>query len=90
MKKLMFSIAVAVFALGTAAAAHDTATPHKTRGDCEAALAQINNVDRDWLATTFPGLFATYGDVMKHLHEDFQCEYNADDGLWYIVDHRFD
>jgi hypothetical protein len=90
MKKLSFAIALASIAIATGAAAHDTVTPHESRGDCESALAHINTEDRGWLAATFPQLFSSKGDVQKYLHDNFKCELNDDDGYWYIVDHRFD
>jgi len=89
MKATVSVLAATLLLAAVPAQAHDTTTPHATRGDCEKAMAEINIADREWLYATFPQLFDSRGKVMKHLTSDFQCEYNGADGNWYIVDHRF-
>lgn len=90
MKTLMICVAAGAACLASSATAHDTITPHDSRGDCEQAMAEINNVDREFLFQNYPQFFSSRGEVMKHLNEDFKCEIDENDGQWYIVDHRFD
>lgn len=75
-------IAAAVVALvPSTALAHDTTTAFASRGQCESALAQINNEDADFLLEI--GEFETRGEAMRWFHEVFRCE-NRDDA-WYIT-----
>ena len=60
--------------------------PFESRGECEAATADLDNVDREGLLARFPDLFSTRGDTRAFITRAFTCE-QADDGMWYITDH---
>jgi hypothetical protein len=46
--------------------------------------------DRDWLLATFPQLFDSRGDVMSFLTQHVNCEYDPEENVWFMADHRFD
>lgn len=61
-------------------------TPYPSRGACEAANAALDNIDREWLSEA-AGL--TDGEVRSMLQRAWTCE-RAEDGQWYITDHRIE
>ncbi len=61
--------------------------PFATRGQCEAAVADLSHDDRDSLLDRYPNLFDSTGDVASFLTRAFPCERDSD-GYWYIRDHR--
>lgn len=91
MKKLLITVALATLPATLAtvgfsgiAAAHPTELMFETRGECERALAAENVRDLTFLEP----YFETRGDIMKHLHANFQCEYDPVDDTWHMVDLR--
>jgi hypothetical protein len=78
MKKLLVGSAL-LLGLSGVAAAHPFNLRFDTRGECEKAQALVNHYDRDNVA----------GPIF-HFLESFQCEYDANEGKWRIVDHRGD
>ncbi len=80
------TVACAFAAMSTTVLAHDTETPYSTRGECERALAAINNSDRAESKPFRKEFGFTYGDANRYFHLRFSCQ--SRDGLWYIVDHR--
>jgi hypothetical protein len=78
-----------LFAAAPASANHLGAldVPYATRGACEAATADIDNVDRDGLLRRFPDLFTTRGDTRAFITAAFDCEFDEEDEMWYITDH---
>ena len=87
MKRLSIAAGIAAISFATAAAAHDTTTGYPSRGACEAASASMSNAEKDWLVTTFPGLFDTTGEAASFLTRAWTCDRNSSDGLYYITDH---
>lgn len=78
-------LAGALGAFSVTVLAHDTETAYSSRGECERALATINNADRAEAKPFLRELEITNGDINKYFHLRFSCERR--DGLWYIVDH---
>jgi hypothetical protein len=66
--------------------AFNTDTPYVSRGACEAADADFDNGDREWLSEA-AGL--SDGAIRSMLQRAWQCELGSD-GQWYITDHRFE
>ena len=90
MKKLLTIAISATAGLASAAVAHDFETTYPTRAECERAYVEMNKFDRDWLLATFPGLFDSRGDVMAFLTQHVGCEYDSENNVWFMADHRFD
>jgi hypothetical protein len=78
----------AVFTTSPALADHvfHQDTPYPSRGACEAANADLDNEDREWLSEA-AGL--SDGEVRSMLQRAWRCE-RAADGQWYITDHRIE
>ena len=81
MKRSLLAVLVGGLLVCGSAVAHPTDTPFASRGECEAALAEANNDDGDFLLSI--GEFDTRGDANKWFHDHFQCEQQGD--AWYIV-----
>jgi len=60
-----------------------------TRGECEKAQALVNHYDRDNVAGPIFHI-ENNGEAQVFFLESFQCEYDANEGKWRIVDHRGD
>ena len=89
----MRKVAVMTLLLGATAGlssafAHPTNVAYETRGGCERASAASAKEDRERLVAL--GIFPTTGAAQSTFHEDWRCEYDEEEGAWYIVDHRFD
>ena len=66
--------------------AFNTDIPYPSRGECEAANADFDNGDREWLSEAV-GL--SDGEIRSMLKRAWRCEV-ASDGQWYITDHRIE
>jgi hypothetical protein len=77
-----------VFAASPAFADHafNLDTPYASRGACEAANADFDNGDREWLSEA-AGL--SDGEIRSMLKRAWRCELSPD-GQWYITDHRIE
>lgn len=86
-KHLVLLCAFSVFA-SPASASHrgNLEVPFDSRGECQAALQNLNVTD-DFLLAARPDLFSSEGEVQSFLRRAFNCESNRGDGKWYIVDH---
>lgn len=90
MTKGLAAILLGGLLLGAPAAANHLLNlddPYPTRGACEAATADLDNIDREGLLQRFPGLFSTSGDARAFITAAFTCELRGSDGMWYITDH---
>ena len=83
MKKSLIAAALTTAALATAAAAHPTDIPFDTRGECEAAYAASSKLDRERLVAL--GIVPNNGAAQKTFNETFLCEYDEEEGAWFIV-----
>lgn len=83
-KSLIAASVLCLVPLGAFASAHDTITPHASRGACEQALARINNVDRADARPFSKEFGFTLGDVNRYFHIRFQCEKRGSN--WFIID----
>ena len=89
MTKRLASIAVIALLSSTPSFGNhlfDLDEPYETRGGCEAATTDLDNVDREALLNRFPDLFSTSGDTRAFITRAFTCE-EGEDGMWYITDH---
>ena len=66
--------------------AFNTETPYVSRGACEAANADFDNGDREWLSEA-AGL--SDGEIRSMLKRAWTCELGPD-GQFYITDHRIE
>ena len=66
--------------------AFNTDTPYASRGACEAANADFDNGDREWLSEA-AGL--SDGEIRSMLKRAWTCELGSD-GQYYITDHRIE
>jgi hypothetical protein len=85
MLKRLVLLGMGVSALGASASAHPTDVPYQTRGQCEAAFAESSKLDRERLVKVL-GVFDTYGAAQRTFRDRFACEYDEEEGVWYIVD----
>ena len=77
MKKLIFAAAVIAGAAVPATVwAHDVGSEFDSRGACEAALAQINIEDAEFLVSI--GEYETRGQALQWFHDVFDCERQGD------------
>jgi hypothetical protein len=83
MKKLIIAIAATAITLAGGAAAHPTDIPFDTRGECESAYAKSSKLDRERLVAL--GLVDNNGEAQKTFNETFRCEYDEEEGAWYII-----
>lgn len=67
--------------LSAPAIAHPTGIPYSSRGDCEAAYAEYNKLDRERLS----GMGFTPGEAQKTFRDLFACQYDTSAGKWFIV-----
>lgn len=81
MKRLIIGGLIAAATIATAAAAHDVGAQFDNRGQCEAALAQINIEDAEFLVSI--GEFGTVGEAMIWFHDVFRCAPQGD--KWVLV-----
>lgn len=65
-------------------------TPFPSRGGCEAFVAQQSAEDRGMLLNQFPNFFQRGGDVASFLTRAFTCDYDANEGAWFITDRRIE
>lgn len=89
MSKLLILVAAGFVIVGSPAYADhafNTDTPYSSRGACEAANADFDNGDREWLSEA-AGL--SDGEIRSMLQRAWRCEL-AGDGQWYITDHRIE
>jgi hypothetical protein len=88
--KLLLALGVGGTALVASPAladhAFNTDTPYASRGACEAANANFDNGDREWLSEV-AGL--SDGEIRSMLKRAWTCELGSD-GKFYIVDHRIE
>ncbi|QNM82570.1 hypothetical protein H8M03_11270 [Sphingomonas sabuli] len=90
---MMKKMAVTILLLGatvglSSAIAHPTGVAYETRGECERAAAASAKQDRERLVGA--GIFPTVGAAQSTFHDDWRCEYDAEEDAWFIVDHRLD
>lgn len=84
MKRLLLLVAVAGLVLPAGSAiAHPTGIPYASRGACEVAFEQASKDDRDMLVAL--GIFDTKGAAQRTFNDLFQCQYDAEQGAWFIV-----
>jgi hypothetical protein len=83
MKMSLITATLTTVALATAAAAHPTDIPFDTRGDCEATYAKSSKLDRERLVAA--GIVDNNGEAQKTFNETFRCEYDENEGAWFIV-----
>jgi len=88
MKKLVVGSAL-LLGLSGVAAAHPFNLRFDMRGECEKAQALVNHYDRDNVAGPIFHI-ENNGEAQVFFLESFQCEYDANEGKWRIVDHRGD
>lgn len=81
MKRFIIGGLLAAAALATPGSAHDVGAEFDSRGQCEAALAQINVEDAEFLVSI--GEFDTYGDAMRWFHDVFRCDRQGE--RWVLV-----
>ena len=89
MTRLLFSLTAAAMAIPRPAFADhafNTDIPYASRGACEAANADFDNGDREWLSAA-SGL--SDGEIRSMLQRAWRCEPGSD-GQWYITDHRIE
>ncbi len=67
-----------------------TATPFPTRGECKSENARLSNADAERQFPMRPDLFTSLGEARSFMTRAFSCELNAQDGHWYLADHRRD
>lgn len=72
-----------------AAFAHPFHLRFDTRGACEKEQAAVNHFDRDFVAMPVFGI-ENNGEAQVFFLESFQCEFDANEGMWRMVDHRGD
>ncbi len=87
LRKLLIALAAGTAVVASPASADhvfDTDTPYTNRGACEAANAELDNGDREWLSEA-TGL--SDGEIRSMLKRAWRCELRPD-GQWYITDHR--
>lgn len=83
MKKSLMFLGLGIGLSAAAAVAHPTDVPYETRGECQAAHAESSQGDRERLVAL--GIFPTIGAAQRTFQDDFVCEYDEDEGAWYIV-----
>ncbi|GGD96487.1 hypothetical protein GCM10011515_15440 [Tsuneonella deserti] len=90
MKRPIPSAILAATLLASPAAANHiyTPTPFPTRGECEAENARLSNDDAERQFSLRPDLFSSLGEARSFMTRAFTCEYDEDDGYWYLTDHR--
>lgn len=82
MWKAKIAAALTMCALGANSVnAHNVGEAFRSRGECEAALAQINNFDRERLVDL--GIFETPGEANKFFHNTFSCQLSG--GFWLLL-----
>ena len=89
MKTLMICGGLVTFGLSAPAVAHPLNLLFDTRGECEAKQASVNHFDRDNVAGPVFGIDSN-GEAQVFFLESFQCEYDAQLGMWRMVDQRPD
>jgi hypothetical protein len=92
MKLSIIAGIAAIAATAPAAAAHldNLDTPYSSRGACESAVAGFNSDVRGALLDQFPAFFDSEGDVSSFLTRAFPCQFDQENGNWYIQDHRLE
>jgi hypothetical protein len=65
-----------------------TPTPFPTLGACESENARLSNEDAERQFSLRPDLFSSMGEARSFMTRAFTCELDADDGYWYLTDHR--
>lgn len=89
MKKLMICSALAAVVVPSAAIAHPFNLRFESRGACEKKQAAVNHFDRDFVAGPIFGI-DNNGEAQVFFLESFQCEFDEEEGMWRIADHRGD
>ena len=77
--------------LGSTPAAADhifTPTAFASYGECEAENARLSNDDAERQFDLRPDLFSSMGEARSFMTRAFSCEFDAEDGSWYLTDHR--
>lgn len=87
MKRLM--MLGAALTISGAAVAHPVQLRFETRGACEKTQAAVNHYDRDFVAEPVFGIDQN-GEAQVFFIESFQCEYDADEDSWRMVNHMWD
>lgn len=90
MKRLPALLCLGLLIVAAPAAANHifTPTPFESFGECEAENAQLSNDDAVRQHALRPDLFSSLGEARSFMTRAFSCEYDEDDGAWYLTDHR--
>lgn len=84
MRMLRVALAAAVLGSSSLGSAHTPVdTQYTTRGECEAQLAADNIFHAQDKVSA--GAYENVGDAMQDMHEHFWCEFNPEDGYWYML-----
>ena len=90
MYKLSIAVVLASM-IGTSPATANhifTPTPFASYGECESENARLSNEDAERQFELRPDLFSSMGEARSFMTRAFSCEYNSEDGSWYLTDHR--
>lgn len=88
-KHVPAAVMAAVLAASPAAANHIfTPTGFPSRGECESENARLSNDDAERQFPLRPDLFSSLGEARSFMTRAFTCEYDPEDGYWYLTDHR--
>ena len=93
MLKYLAAIGIGALVLPAPAAAEhlfNLGDPYASRGECESTVVEFDQFDRESLQIRFPQLFSSSGDARSFIARAFTCEFNHEDGNWYITDHLND
>jgi hypothetical protein len=92
MKNIPLALALGTLVAASPAAANHifTPTPFPTYGDCESENARLSNDDAERQFPLRPDLFTSMGEARSFLTRAFSCEQDAEDGNWYLTDHRLE
>lgn len=83
MKKLASCAVLLGTAMAGPALAHPTGVAFETRGQCEVAYAKSSKLDRERLVNL--GIVPNNGAAQSTFKDTFECQYDEEDGMWYIV-----
>lgn len=92
MRKLPFTLCLVSLVSAVPSGANHiyTPDPFPSYGECQSENARLSNDDAERQFELRPDLFSSMGEARSFMTRAFSCELNAEDGNWYLVDHRRD
>ena len=92
MKKFVVALVLGAGVVSAPVSANHVLNPGATfdsRGECESALAELDNIDGKGLPQRFPDVFDTSGEARSFITRAFTCDLGSD-GRWAVTDRRLE